>query len=67
FKVDLATTEKLSAEVNLKNKILVGESGINSRADVERLERFGVKAILVGECLIKTNNISAKVSELLGG
>ncbi|MDQ6632816.1 MAG: indole-3-glycerol phosphate synthase TrpC, partial [Verrucomicrobiota bacterium] len=35
FKVDLATTEKLSAKISLKIKILVGESGINSRADVE--------------------------------
>ncbi|MGI8964799.1 MAG: hypothetical protein ACR2H1_01790 [Limisphaerales bacterium] len=57
----------MAAKISLKNKILVAESGINSRADVELLERCGVRAILVGEGLIKTNNISAKVSELLGG
>ena len=46
--------------------LLVAESGINTRADVERLERCGAKAILVGESLIKGGDISAKVSELLG-
>ncbi len=66
FKVDLATTEKLAAKIKLENKILVGESGINSRADVLRLERCGAKAILVGESLVKGGNISAKVAELLG-
>ena len=66
FRVDLGTTERLAARMDLTNKILVGESGIHTRADVERLERCGAKAILVGESLIKGGNISAKVSELLG-
>jgi indole-3-glycerol phosphate synthase len=65
FQVDLATTEKLAAKMDLKNKILVGESGINSRAEVQRLERCGAKAILVGESLVKGGNISQKISELL--
>jgi len=72
FKVDLATTERLAhtlvaaeAEI-LSKKILVAESGIRDRADVERLARCGAKAILVGESLIQTGNIQAKVKELLG-
>ena len=65
FKVDLATTEKLAAKTDLKKTLLVGESGINSRADVQQLERCGAKAILVGESLIRDGNIFKKVSELI--
>ena len=65
FKVDLATTEKLAAKMDLRKTLLVGESGINSRADVQQLERCGAKAILVGESLIRDGNIFKKVSELL--
>jgi indole-3-glycerol phosphate synthase len=64
FAVDLATTEKLAAMV--KGRILVAESGINTRADVERLERCGAQAILVGESLMRAADLDAKVAELLG-
>jgi indole-3-glycerol phosphate synthase len=69
FKVDLATTEKLAKKIgagNLQSKILVAESGIHSRADVVRLKKCGVKAILVGESLMKNGDIQAKVRELIG-
>jgi len=46
--------------------LLVAESGIHTRADVERLQRCGAGAILVGESLVKQGDISAKVRELLG-
>jgi indole-3-glycerol phosphate synthase len=67
FKVDLATTERLAAKLDLQKTLLVAESGIHTRADVERLERCGAKAILVGESLVRGGDISAKVSELLVG
>ena len=74
FKVDLRTTERLAERIEdrgstmakLPVPLLVAESGIHTRADVERLERCGAKAILVGESLVKGGNISAKISELLG-
>ena len=66
FTVDLATTEWLAAKINLGKSLLVAESGIHSRTDVQRLERCGAKAILVGESLIRDGNISGKVMELLG-
>jgi indole-3-glycerol phosphate synthase len=64
FTVDLATTEKLAPMA--AGKILVAESGINTRADVERLERLGAQAILVGECLMRTPDLEQKVKELFG-
>jgi indole-3-glycerol phosphate synthase len=69
FKVDLGTTERLAGI--LKNKpsaastLLVAESGIHTRADVERLSTCGAKAILVGESLMREGNISLKVGELI--
>ena len=46
--------------------LLVAESGIHTRADVERLARCGANAILVGEALMKGGGIQEKVRELLG-
>ena len=46
--------------------LFVGESGIHSRADVERLIAGDVHAMLVGETLMKSLDIGAKVRELLG-
>ena len=45
--------------------MLVAESGIHTRADVERLAKCGAGAILVGESLMKGGDIQAKVKELL--
>ena len=78
FKVDLATTERLAARVrssplNTQHAtgtpppLLVAESGIHTRADVERLAKCGAQAILVGESLMKHADIGAKARELLGG
>jgi indole-3-glycerol phosphate synthase len=76
FKVDLATTERLAARMSSRNTqhaprntapLLVAESGIHTRADVERLARCGAHAILVGESLMRHADIGAKVHELLEG
>jgi indole-3-glycerol phosphate synthase len=45
---------------------LVSESGIRSRADVERLQAAGVRAVLVGETLMRAPDVGAKLAELLG-
>ena len=61
---------------NLKNEngdrrdacptLLVAESGIHTRADVERLVKCGAKAILVGESLLRGGDIQSKIHELIG-
>ena len=45
---------------------LVSESGIDTRSDVLRLEQAGIRAILVGETLMRADDIGAKLRELLG-
>lgn len=49
-----------------EDRIAVLESGISSRADVERAVRSGAKAILVGEALMRADDPAAKVRELRG-
>jgi len=71
FKVDLATTERLAAKLcssplTRHPPILVAESGIHARADVARLAKCGVQAILVGESLMRARSIAGKARELLG-
>ena len=71
FQVDLATTERLAEKlfpspVTRHSSLLVAESGIHSRADVERLKKCGAGAILVGESLMKNSDIKTKVCELIG-
>lgn len=46
--------------------LLVSESGIHRRADVERLLAAGIPAILVGEVLMRSEDIGRKLDELLG-
>jgi len=65
FRVDLATTERLAAQIP-DDKIIVAESGIQARADVARVLAAGVHAILVGESLMRSSDIAGKVRELIG-
>jgi len=69
FEVSLTTSIDLIAKakaLEAQGKIFVAESGIHCRADVERLEKGGANAILVGESLMRETDISGKVRELLG-
>jgi indole-3-glycerol phosphate synthase len=70
FEVDLGTTERLAARLlpSLQSgeRLLVAESGIHSRADVERLRAAGAGAVLVGESLMRRPDPGAKARELLG-
>src|ERR1700743_1592614 len=66
FKVDLATTENLAPKILKNGSLLVAESGIHARTDVERVKKCGAGAILVGESLVKQGDIGAKVRELIG-
>ena len=68
FSVNLATTERLATKLKAAGRgkfTLVTESGINTRADVERVRKAGVDAVLVGESLMRSGDIAAKVKELL--
>jgi indole-3-glycerol phosphate synthase len=63
FKTDLGTTLRM-AELVEDRSVLVAESGINTREDVRKLAEVGVRAALIGESLMRSSDIVAKVREL---
>jgi len=66
FVTDLAITEQL-APLAPEGALLVGESGINTHADLVRLERAGVRCFLVGESLMREADVEAATRALLHG
>jgi len=63
FNVDLNTTDRL-AKLAPENSLLVSESGIFTFEDVKRVKNAGAKAILVGESLMRQENVSEAVKKL---
>jgi len=64
FEVDLTTTERLRPLIPL-DKIVVSESGIKDRSDIDRLRASGINAVLVGEALMSAPDIAARMRDLL--
>ena len=65
FRTDLEHTLRLRNRIP-SEVVLVSESGICTRVDVERLEAAGVSAILVGESLMRAPDLGLAVDQLLG-
>lgn len=65
FQVSLSTTLELASDVP-EEVLLVSESGISSREDILTLEAAGVKAVLIGETLVRAHDPCGKLKELLG-
>lgn len=65
FITDLAVTETLAPRIPAL-QLAVAESGIHSRADIDRLHQAGARAFLVGESLMREPDIGAKLENLLG-
>ena len=65
FETDLGVAESLAGRVP-EGVVLVGESGIETAADVDRLGAAGVDAVLVGETLVRADDPMEAVSRLAG-
>ncbi len=65
FVTDLDTTARL-ARMLPSERLLVAESGINTRSDIQRLAAAGAGAFLVGESLMRETDMGAKLRELVG-
>ena len=66
FVTDLGVTERLAQKIPAA-QLAIAESGIHSRADIERLQRAGAGAFLIGESLMRESDIEGKLFGLLGG
>jgi indole-3-glycerol phosphate synthase len=64
FTVDLGTTERLASKIP-HDKIIVSESGIKTRTDIDRLKKCGIQAVLIGEALMSSSDIAARMQEFL--
>ncbi len=64
FEVDLQTTEEIAEQVP-DDIVLVSESGVKTSADARRVHAAGADAILVGETLMRAEDVHAAVQSLL--
>ena len=66
FQTEIKNTINLYKKFNLKNRVVVSESGINSRKDILHIcKKTNIRTFLIGESLIKSNNIKNKLSSFL--
>lgn len=63
--IDLENTFKL-AQLVPKYKLLISESGVHTRQDMIKLKKSRVKAVLIGEALMRSTDVGRKMRELLG-
>lgn len=65
FRTDIRTTEELRRYIP-PDRLIISESGIRNRADMEYMESLEVDAVLVGESLMRSQSIRGKLKELRG-
>ncbi|WP_031516210.1 indole-3-glycerol phosphate synthase TrpC [Desulfofalx alkaliphila] len=67
FKTDIETTVELCSLIDNLGITVVSESGIKDAADIKKLARHGVSAVLVGETLVKHPTPGERLQQLLRG
>jgi indole-3-glycerol phosphate synthase len=64
MKVNINVTKQLRPPIP-RGRVVVSESGIKGRDEVQKLKEWKVNAILVGEALVTADDVAAKIKELL--
>ena len=71
FETDLSTTEQLAkqfeADLKAQGALLVSESGLFLRADLDRVQAAGAAAVLVGEALMRQQDVEQGLRSLISG
>jgi indole-3-glycerol phosphate synthase len=65
LQVDLNTTKRILSNVDVNDRIIVSESGIQRVDDIRTLRSCGAKAFLVGSAIMLAGNVEKKVRELV--
>ena len=65
FDVDINTSISLSDSVSDNETVLISESGIHSSNDIRKLNEAGIYTFLIGEHLVKSNDVSKDIGELI--
>ena len=65
FETDLERTSRLAEQIP-RTTLFVSESGIQTRADVDRVKAGGAREILVGESLMRSHNVGSAIDALMG-
>lgn len=66
FEVSLDVTRKLAREVP-PDRLIVSESGLATRQDLAQIARYGVRCFLIGETLMRAENVELATREILRG
>ncbi|WP_163580382.1 indole-3-glycerol phosphate synthase TrpC [Gracilibacillus saliphilus] len=64
FEVDLATTERLAEKIDTTKTLLISESGMKEKSDVERVQKVGARGILVGETMMRSVDLKETFDSL---
>jgi indole-3-glycerol phosphate synthase len=64
FQTSLAVSEQLAPRIP-RGRVVVGESGLNTPADLARLKRIGISTFLIGESLMRQSDVTAATRTLL--
>ena len=64
FQTSLAVSERLAPSIR-ENRIVVAESGLNTSADLARLQHVGISSFLIGESLMRQSDVTAATKALL--
>lgn len=63
--IDLGTTNKILDQTDLKGKVIVSESGINTPKDLLSLKNCGASAFLIGSAIMSSENLESKILEFV--
>jgi indole-3-glycerol phosphate synthase len=65
LKIDLNTTKEILEKYSKRGKIIISESGIKSKADLQFLRSCGADALLIGSSIMLNGNTEEKVKEFV--
>jgi indole-3-glycerol phosphate synthase len=67
LKIDLQVTKRILQKNSPNSRLIVSESGINTPADLHRLQKTGANAFLIGSSIMEAGDVESKVKDFVNG